>query len=67
MPRTKSVSLYDATRKLLRADKRTLVEIAQQSGVGFYWLRKISDGASKEPSVNQMQKLYEFLTGKHLV
>lgn len=59
-------SLYKKTRQLLRGEKRSLFEIAKESGIPFYWLRKVNAGTIHDPGVNRIQKLYEFLTNKPL-
>lgn len=53
-------------KELLKEDPRTLPEIYRDSGIPFYWLRKFVDGVYKNPSVNRVEYLYEFLSGKTL-
>lgn len=60
-------SLQVTTLKLLKEDARSLFNIAKESDISYYWLRKFSSGAFKEPSVDKVQSLYEFLTGHGLV
>ena len=57
-------SLMVTTRELLLSDKRSLMTIFVESGIPFFWLCKFKDGKIKDPSVNKVQALYEFLT-KH--
>ena len=59
-------SLHTRTHALLKADSRTLLEIHKESGIPFYWLKKFSAGEINDPSVNTIQKLYEFLSKKKL-
>lgn len=54
-------TLYQRTRALLHEDKRDLLTLHKESGLPFYWLRKISTGEINDPGVNRIQKLYEFL------
>lgn len=54
------MTLLETTKQLLKQDKRTLPEIAVQSGLPFYWLQKFHN--SKDPSVNRVEKLHKFLT-----
>jgi len=35
--------------------------------ISYFWLRKFSSGAFRNPSVNKVQALYEHLSGKQLV
>lgn len=59
-------SLLRHTQQHLRKDGRSLFTIAQESGLPFYWLRKFATGEVKSPSVNRVQRLYEFLTKSKL-
>lgn len=59
-------TLYERTRQLLRADRRTVFDIANDSGLPFYWLRKVHAGEINDPGVNRIQRLYEFLTSSTL-
>ena len=44
--------------------KRDLLEVYVATKISFYWLRKFASGVYKNPSVNRVQFLYEYLTGK---
>jgi len=58
-------SLLDTTLRLLKADKRPLMEIATSSGLGhnaYFWLRNLKQGAIKNPGVRQIEILHNFLT-----
>lgn len=61
-----SGSLLSRTRALLRRDSRSLLDLHKESGLPFYWLKKLSAGEIKDPSVNRIQKLYEFLSKRSL-
>ena len=52
------------TQKLLK--DQDLLDIYSKTGISFYWLRKFSSGEFKNPSVNRVQRLYEFLKGQPL-
>lgn len=55
------------TRELLEKDDRSLPEIYKETGIPFYWLKSFVDGRyKKNPSVNRVVFLYEYLTGKTL-
>ncbi len=64
MPKTKS--LLEATRKLVKQDKRPYYQIAQGAGVPESWLRDMMK-KERSPSVRRVQVLYEALTGKPLL
>ena len=52
------------TQKMLK--DQDLLTVYSETGISFYWLRKFSSGEFKNPSVNRVQHLYEFLKGKPL-
>ncbi len=60
------LSLMSKTRELLRNRDMSLPDIANATDVPFYWLRKFNYGEIKSPSVNRVQKLYEYLVGRKL-
>lgn len=57
-------SLMEETRRLLK--DVNLLELYATTKIPFYWLRKFASGAFRNPSVNRVQFLYEYLTGKPL-
>lgn len=59
-------SLLEATVKLANEFDGTLPELYKATNISFYWLRKFKAGEFKNPSVNRVQWLYEFLSGKKL-
>lgn len=65
-PRPQRGSLYRVTLELLRSGKLTNIEIHKRSGVSFGWLNNIRYNEVRDPGVNNVQALYEFLTGKKL-
>lgn len=52
--------------QLLEASELSLREIAEKSGVPYDWLTAIKYDRIKNPSVNRIQALYEFLSGNSL-
>lgn len=65
-------TLMERTHRLLREDSRSLPDIfadlrEQGSTITFYWLRKFSSGAFKDPSVNRVEELHQHLTGRPLL
>jgi len=57
--------LMRRTVELLR--ERNLLKVYEDTKIPFYWLRKFSSGETKNPSVNRVQYLYEFLSGKSIL
>jgi hypothetical protein len=66
MRKANTNSLCEHTLTLLRKSKTPLPDLAQQAGLPFYWLKSFKSGTIKDPSVNRVQQLYEYLTGKKL-
>lgn len=62
----KDKSLVIRTRELFKADPRSMRDISIECGLGFSWLQTFSAGKIKNPSVNRVQYLYEFLTQSKL-
>lgn len=59
-------SLMAKTIDLLKKDKRTLLEVYEETRIPYHWLRKFVAGGFSNPSVNRVQFLYEYLTGETL-
>lgn len=61
-------SLMKETLRLLKErGDITLPAITNATGIPFYWLRKFSGGEIKDPGVNRVQCLWEFLAGRKLL
>lgn len=60
-------SLMTETLRLLKDRNQTLETIMIETGIPFFWLRKFSAGQIAQPSVNRIQKLYEYLSGRRLL
>lgn len=59
-------TLYDKTMKLLEQDVRSLRQIAKEVKLPYDWLVGVRYKRIKNPSVNRIQKLYEYLSGQRL-
>ena len=59
--------LMQRTLELLKASDKSLLEIYNETGLPFYWLRKFAGGTFQNPSVNRVQFLYEHLTRQPLL
>lgn len=68
MAASETQSLMTETLRLLKnRGKKTLPEIHDETGIPFYWLRKFIGGEIDDPSVNRVQILYEYLSGRKLL
>jgi len=59
-------SLHSRTLDLLKQSGVPLPEIYKETHLPYYWLKKFSSGEIKDPSVNRVQRLYEYLAGRKL-
>lgn len=59
-------SLFDRTCALLSATDKPLPEVARDTGLPVSWLKKLKYGKIDDPSVNRIQRLYEFLSGSQI-
>jgi hypothetical protein len=59
-------SLHNRTLDLLKQSEVPLPEIYKETHLPYYWLKKFSSGEIRDPSVNRVQRLYEYLAGKQL-
>lgn len=68
MKKIKEKSLYLYTLELLqnRSAKLQLKIIADETGLSEDWLSKFNLGKSRNPSVNAVQILFEYLTKSEL-
>ncbi len=69
---TDSIDLVSETRRLLIEKYPTggfteFVEISLRLGISWRWLYRLRAGELKKPSVENVQKVYEELSGKRLV
>lgn len=59
-------TLFSRTLELLRETDTPLLVIYKETDLPYYWLQKLKDGKISDPSVNRMQHLYEYLSGRSL-
>lgn len=62
----KTLELLDSATDPAKEDKKSLREIAEGSGLPYDWLVGIKYDRFKNPSVNRVERLYEYLSGKKL-
>ena len=53
------------TRDLLQRDKGNWYVTAAETGLGREWIAKLAQGVIKEPSVNRVERLHDYLTEKY--
>jgi hypothetical protein len=61
-----SGTLHKKTFLLIVGCVKPLPKIARDTGLSYFWLRKFKQNAIPNPSVNSVQKLYEYLSGEKL-
>lgn len=66
MSRNRDGKLLAETRRLLKEHKRTYQQIYDHTSLQPGWLSGVCTGAIKEPSVNKVERLYEYLSAKPL-
>ena len=59
-------SLHLRTLKLLSESDIPLTQVSADTGVNYFWLRSFRYGQIKDPSVNRVQAVFEYLTGRPL-
>ncbi len=59
-------TLITKTMELVNEYEGSLPELYKATDISFYWLRKFKAGEFANPSVNRVQWLYEYLSGKKL-
>lgn len=59
-------SLMHRTQQLLIHHKLSCLDVYKETGINYHWLKKFENGDFNNPSVNRVQSLYEFLSGKKL-
>jgi hypothetical protein len=55
-------NLYEQTMKLLNSSDLSPEFVASNIGVTGRWVRKVRDGIIKEPGVQKIQRLHDFLS-----
>ncbi len=59
--------LVEAVKALIEADPRTIVEIASDLRMNYFWLRNFHKGKLQNPSVNRIEYVYTKLAKKKLI
>lgn len=64
--KTEQQPLLARTVQLLqdRPEDLTILKIQEATGLPFHWLTKMAANQIPNPSVNRVQRLYEYLAGK---
>jgi hypothetical protein len=58
--------LHETTLKMLRDRPSTLSmrEIAEETGLGYDWLRSLNSGRIPSPGILKIERLYEYLSSR---
>lgn len=56
--------MLDTVKTLLASEKGNWPEIANQAGVNYKAIANLMQGASREPGVNTVERLYRCLTDR---
>jgi len=59
-------TLHEKTITLLDQCDTSIQEISEKSGLPYDWLVSVKYRRIQAPSVDRIQRLYEYLTGKKL-
>lgn len=59
-------TLLARTRELLQETTTPYLDIYKATGLSPFWLSGLATGKVRDPSVNRVQQLYEFLSGRPL-
>jgi len=59
-------TLFERTIQLAKSSGMTVPQICRGTGLRQRWLHRLLDGDFKDPGVNKIQKLYEFLSNKKI-
>ncbi len=63
---TPTESLHLITLELLRSSPEDTAAVAVATGLSYSWIVTFAADRMRNPSVNKVQRLYEYLTGKPL-
>lgn len=59
-------TLLDVTKNLLKTTSKSTAEISAATGASFAWLMGLKAGRVRNPGVNTVVAVYEYLSGKSL-
>lgn len=62
----KECSLLTRTRDMLATNEASYLKVYMETGLSPNWLSQFANRKIKEPSVNKVQRLYEYLIGREL-
>lgn len=67
MTQIKRGTLHLRTIEMLKASEQSPLQIYAATGITPAWLAAFRQDKMKQPSVNRVQALYEFLTGQKIL
>lgn len=59
-------NLLDVTKNLLKTTEKSTAEIVAATGASFAWIMGLKAGRVKNPGVNTVVAVYEYLSGNKL-
>jgi len=65
-PHDRECALLRTTRELLKKSEKTTLQIYMDTNLQPGWLDAVRKGTTKNPSVNRIQHLYEYLSQQKL-
>lgn len=60
------MTLLEKTLQLLNKEDVDLFDAKAVTGLGYHWLVSLKRGSIKDPGVDKIQTLYEYLSGKKI-
>jgi hypothetical protein len=57
-------SLLERTQSLM--DEADPLEVSRALGIPYHWTRHFKGRKYRSPSIHRVQRIYEYLSGKHL-
>lgn len=55
-------NILEQTLGLLKQDRRSIAQLAKDTGLGYHWLRKMRAGQIQNPGFDRVNKLFLSLT-----
>jgi transcriptional regulator with XRE-family HTH domain len=60
-------TLLKETMRLLKKTRLSHAEIVRATGLDAAWLSRLCNGTTRDPSVNKIETLYTYLSGKEIL
>lgn len=66
MQKSKKATLMEKTIELLKETSIPVEKITKDTNLSFYWVTRFRRGEFKDPGVNKVECLYDYLNSKKL-